>query len=182
MRPTFLRRMIGAAMLDPGTYEEVERDPSATPQALAIVVFSALAAGIGAKGAQDGSTVLAFFAQASVIALLAWAGWALLTYEVGSHLLPAPDTHGDAGELLRTLGFAATPGLLQVFAILPRMRGFVFAVAILWTLAGSVVAVRQALDYRTTTRALAVCVIAALMALSGVIIIGVLFGPAAAAR
>ena len=54
MGATFFRRLMGAAMLDAGIYEEVEADRTATAQALAVVVFSSLAAGIGAKGMEGG--------------------------------------------------------------------------------------------------------------------------------
>ena len=50
-------------MLDSATYEDVERDRSATPQALLVVVLSSLAAGIGARG--TGTQTLHFFANAS---------------------------------------------------------------------------------------------------------------------
>jgi len=177
MRSSFLHRLIGAAMLDRDTYEEIEADATATPQALAVVVMSSVAAAIGAKGMVGGAATLAFFASASVIALLVWATWALVTFEVGARLLPAPDTRADAGELLRTLGFAATPGLVQVVAALPGAKVPVFTIAILWTLAASVVAVRQALDYPSTSRALAVCGLGAFLALSFAVIVGLLFGP-----
>ena len=42
---SFTQRLIGAAALDAAIYEEVEADPSATGQALAVVVLSSLAAG-----------------------------------------------------------------------------------------------------------------------------------------
>jgi Yip1-like protein len=178
MTPTFLRRLFGAAMLDPGTYEEVEADRTATPQALTVVVFSSLAAAIGARGVNGGSATLAFFASASVIALLAWATWALVTFEIGGRLLPTPDTRVDPGELLRTLGFAAAPGLIQVFAVLPRMAVPVFVLAIVWALAASVVAVRQALDYTSTARALAVSSLGITLALAMAIVLGLVFAPA----
>jgi len=177
---TFLHRLIGAAMLDRATYEEVEADSSATPQALAVVVFSSVAAAVGAKGMNGGAATLAFFATASVIALLAWATWALLTFEIGSRLLPTSDTRVDPGELLRTLGFAATPGLIQVFAAIPELRVPVFTLAIVWTLAAGVVAVRQALDFTSTMRALAVCAVGAVLAGAMAMMLGVLFGPTVA--
>jgi hypothetical protein len=34
-------------------------------------------------------------------------------------ILPSAETRVDVGELLRTLGFAATPGLIQVFGVSP---------------------------------------------------------------
>lgn len=177
MGATFLRRLVGAAMLDAGTYEEVEADRTATAQALTIVVCSSLAAGIGARGMNGGSATLAFFASASVIALLTWAAWALLMFQIGSRLLPASETRVDPGELLRTLGFAATPGLIQVFGVLPGARSAVFVLAVVWTLAASVMAVRQALDYTSTARALVVCSLGWILSLAVAMVLGLVFGP-----
>lgn len=177
MGATFFRRLVGAAMLDAGTYEEVEADRTATAQALAVVVCSSLAAGIGARGMNGGSATLAFFASASVIALLTWAAWALLMFQIGSRLLPASETRVDPGELLRTLGFAATPGLIQVFGVLPGARSAVFVLAVVWTLAASVMAVRQALDYTSTARALVVCSLGWILSLAVAMVLGLVFGP-----
>jgi len=174
---TFFRRVIGAAVLDAATYEDVEADRTATPQALAVVVLSSLAAGVGARGATSAGATLTFFARASVIALVAWAGFALLIFEIGARILPAPTTRTDVGELLRTLGFAAAPGLIQVFGIFPGATVPAFSLAIIWALAASVVAVRQALDYASTGRALAVCGLAVLLCAAFVLIAGLLFGP-----
>ena len=152
-------------------------NPTATAQALAVVVFSSLAAGMGASGSNGAAATLTFFATASVIALLTWAAWALVTFEIGSRLLPTPDTHADPGELLRTLGFAASPGLLQVFGVFPGARFPAFAVAIVWALAASVMAVRQSLDYTSTARALAVCAIGLTLSLVFVMAFGLVLGP-----
>ena len=95
----------------------------------------------------------------------------------GARILPVPETHAEVGELLRTLGFAATPGLIQVFGVLPGAKVPVFTVAVVWALAASVVAVRQALDYTSTRRALAVCGLSLLLSLSIAIVLGLLFGP-----
>jgi hypothetical protein len=177
MAETFVRRLIGAAMLDVATYEDVEADRAATPQALAVIVFSSLAAGIGARGSSGGAATLAFFATASVMALITWAAFALMTVEIGARILPTPETRVDVGELLRTLGFAATPGLIQVFGVFPGAKVPVFTLAIVWALAASVVAVRQALDYTSTGRALAVCGLGLLLSAAIAIVLGLLFGP-----
>jgi hypothetical protein len=160
MLVTFLRRLSGAALLDAATYEEIEADPSATPQAFAVVVLSSLAAGIGLNGARGAEATLAFFVVASVLALAAWGTFALITLHVGYRMLPAAGTRSNAGELLRTLGFAAAPGVIQVFALFSPAPIAVCAVAFAWTIAASVVAVRQALDFTSTRRALAVCLVA----------------------
>jgi hypothetical protein len=177
MQSTFLRRLFGAAMLDPVTYEEVEADSSATPQALAVVVFASVAAAIGAKGLNDGAATLLVLRHAGVIALLSWATWALVTFEIGARLMPTPDTHVDPGELLRTLGFAAAPLMLQVLAVMPGARVPVFTVATIWAIAASVVAVKQALDYTSTLRALAVSALGIVLAIVVAVVLGLVFGP-----
>ncbi|MEQ1909080.1 MAG: YIP1 family protein, partial [Vicinamibacterales bacterium] len=159
---TFLQRLIGAAALDAAIYEEVEADPSATPQAMAIVVLSSIAMGIGARGLGAGSSAIAVF---GVIALLTWAAWALLMFEIGARWLPGRKTHSDPYELLRTLGFAATPGFAAVLAAVPLVSVTVLVGASLWMLAAMVVAVRQALDYETTARAAMVCLLGVVLAL-----------------
>ena len=150
---TFVERMIGAARLDPATYEEVEADRAATPQALAVVVLAAVAGGIGVGAGVRGLVVGTLFG------LLGWAVWAWLIYFIGTRWLPEPDTKADAGELLRTMGFATTPGILRVVGIVPVLGPLVTIVAAVWTLVAMVVAVRHALDYRSTGRAIGVCII-----------------------
>ena len=174
---TFARRFIGAAMLDAQTYEEVEADRSATPQALAVVLLSSLAAGIGLKGTDGGAAAIAFVAAASVIGLLAWAAFALVALQIGARLLPTVETRVDAADLLRTLGFAAAPGFIQVAGLLPGAKAPVFLLAGLWTLAASVVAVRQAADYTSTARAAAVCALGWMLSLAVAVVLGLVFGP-----
>lgn len=152
---TLVQRAIGAARLDVATYEEVEHDPGALPQAMTVVVAAALAAGLGAV-AQQGLLGLVLGAAASLIGWFVWAG---VVYLVGTRLLPAPETKAGLGQLLRTTGFAAAPGVLAAGGVVPGIGMLFVLVASLWQLATMVVAVRQALDYPTTGRAVAVCLI-----------------------
>src|ERR1700681_164730 len=172
---TFLQRLIGAMALDVAIYEEVEADRGATTQAFAVVLLSSLAAGIGARGLGENS--LPNIAFISIVSLLAWAAWALITFEIGARIMPEPQTEVDVGELLRTIGFASTPGLLRVIGIVPGVTVPVFAVTAIWMLVAMIVAVRQALDYRSTARAVAVCVIGWVLAIAMAVLLGVLFGP-----
>ena len=153
--PSIQDRMIRAAKLDTQLYEEVEADRGAMGQATAVVILSAVAAGIGnfAQGGVGGILVL------SVGALVSWYIWAFLTYMIGTRLLPEPATRADLGELLRTIGFASTPGLIRVLGIVPGLTDLVFMVAGVWMLIAMVIAVRQALDYESTPRAVGVCLI-----------------------
>jgi hypothetical protein len=172
----YLQRLIGAAALDAGVYEEVEADESATTQAFVTVVLSSAAAGIGARG--FGGNAMVSFVFVSIVSLMAWAAWALVTLEVGIHLLPTGKTHSNIGELLRTLGFASAPGFLRLFGALPGGTTSAFVVSSIWMLAAMVVAVRQSLDYDSTGRAIAVCGIGWLLAIAMAVGLGVVFGPA----
>jgi hypothetical protein len=134
-------RMIGAATLDIQTYEEVEADSTATPQAAAVVAMVAVASGIGVAG--DG---LWAALMAPVAALVGWLIWAGVTYLIGDKILGGTATWG---ELLRTLGFAQSPGVLYLLAILPLVGGLVRLILPFWMLAAGIVAIRQALDFGT---------------------------------
>lgn len=154
-RNSYMRRLVAAAALDPAFYEEIEADRSAIVQATATVILSSAAAAVGARGL--GAHLLTAVAFTTVLALATWAAWALLTFQIGAHVLSQPQTQASAGQLFRTIGFATAPGCLRILGVLPGVAVPVFAVTALWMLAAMVVAVRQALDYTSTWRALAVC-------------------------
>jgi len=148
-------RVIRAAKLDVALYEEVEADKDALGQASGVVLLSSLAAGIGTSlHAGAGGIILG-----AIAALLGWYVWAYLTYLIGTRFLPESQTEADFGQLLRTTGFASSPGLIRVLGIIPGFTGLVFLVASVWMLVAMIIAVRQALDYSGTLRAVGVCVI-----------------------
>ena len=151
----FVNRIVRAAKLDASVYEEVEADTSAMGQAMGVVVLSSLAGGIGfiQIAGLEGMVI------GTAGALLGWYIWAFLTYVIGTKLLPEPQTQADHGELLRTIGFSSAPGLIHVLAILPGLNAIVNFIAGAWMLIAMVIAVRQALDYQSTYRAMGVCLI-----------------------
>jgi hypothetical protein len=151
----FTDRMIRAAKLDVNLFEEVEADKSAMGQAMGVVILSSVAAGIGTIG----TTGLKGLLFGTVTALLAWFIWAFLTYFIGTRLLPEPQTKADYGELLRTIGFSSSPGVLRVLGIIPMLGVIINFLVGIWMLAAMVIAVRQALDYKSTWRAVGVCLI-----------------------
>jgi hypothetical protein len=165
---TLARRMLGAAMLDRATYEEVTADRGATAQALLVVGLVSAALAIGAGSA--------FVAS---LALLAWASWALVTFEVGARLLPESTTHSDVGEMLRTLGFSAAPGVIVAAAVVPFLARPAMVIAGAWMLVSMIVAVRQALDYSSTIRAILVCVVGWILSLTLVLVLGLSWGATA---
>ena len=151
----FGNRIIRAAKLDAALYEEVEADKSALGQAMGVVVLSSIAAGIGSTSEAGLFGMLI----GVVVALVGWYIWAYMTYFIGTRLLAEPQTKADHGELLRTIGFSSSPGLIRVLGIIPVMRDIVFPIAAIWMLVAMIIAVRQALDYSSTLRAIGVCAI-----------------------
>jgi hypothetical protein len=150
----FVDRVIGAAKLNVPTYEEVERDSNATGQAMGVVLLSSAAQAVGSSG--YGATGLIW---GMISALSGWIIWSFLSYIIGTRLLPEPQTRSNLGELLRTTGFASAPGILRIFAFVPIIGWFISLLVLFWMLAAMVIAVRQALDYESTGRAVAVCLI-----------------------
>ena len=151
----FTDRMIRAAKLDVNLYEEVEADKGAMGQAMGVVILSCVAAGIGTIG----TTGIKGLVLGTIVALAGWFIWAFLTYYIGTRLLPEPQTKADYGELLRTIGFSSSPGVLRVLGIVPMLGGILNFIIGIWMLVAMVIAVRQALDYKSTWRAVGVCLI-----------------------
>ena len=168
---SFPERMIGAAKLNIAIYEEVEADGTATGQAMGVVVLSSLAAGVGS--AALGAGVIA----SAVAALLSWVIWAFLTYLVGTRLLPEPQTHADLGQMMRTLGFAQSPGVLRILGGVPGIGPLLLAIVSVWMLVAMVIAVRQALNYTSIWRAAGVCIVAWLAVIVPAVLILGAIGP-----
>ena len=160
----------------------MEADKSATFQAAGVVVLSSLAAGVVvlpslAAGVGAISLGASNFLMAPLLSLISWYVWAYIIYFIGAKIFPEPTTKSDHGELLRTIGFSSAPGLIRVFGFTPELMSVTFIGAQIWMLVAMIIAVRQALDYQSTWRAIGVVVIAQLILLIIVVIIFRLFGP-----
>jgi hypothetical protein len=165
-------RMVRAAKFDTTVYEEVEADANALGQATLVVVISSLAGGIGTIS--EGG--FAGLIGGTIGSLIGWYVWAFLTYYVGTKWLPEPTTQADTGQLLRTLGFASSPGLIRVLGIIPGIGLVALIVAPLWMLGTMVLAVRQALDFSGTGRAIIVCLVGFVVQLAVIVLIFMTFG------
>ena len=162
-------RMIRAARLDPTLYDEVKADPRALPQAVFVVVLSALATGIGFGQGDLGSIGLGM-----LFALFGWWFTAYLAYFIGTRIFPEPKTEPktelqmapqmeprtDAApaDLLRTLGFSNSPGIVRLLAAIPDLAIFVMLATTVWMICASVIAIRHGLSYQSTARAVGVYV------------------------
>lgn len=153
---SFQSRVIGAMMLNVSTYEEVEHDASATPQAAAVVVLASISSALSwALWGGLGNII-----QGTLISLVAWVVGATVVWAIGTKLLPGPKTEADIGQLMRTVGFAQAPGLLAFIAIIPILGVLISLALLVWGIVAWVIAVRQALDYDDTMRAVIVCALA----------------------
>jgi hypothetical protein len=169
---SFAARMWNASLLDADTYEEVEADHSAIGQAVLVVFMAAAAGGVGSfwlhalhRGIPLGVALLPVTLEV-LEPLVLWVGGSFFSYMVGATFFRGPETETDFAEVLRTVGFAFTPGILRVVGFglpsiqatlglgdseMPRIllnTGLEF-----WVLVAGIVAVRQALDF-TTGRAI----------------------------
>jgi hypothetical protein len=154
-----LNKMIRAARLDIDFYEEVEADINATTEALLVVVIASIAGGIGLSLAGLGTgNILYMLIKMSLFALIGWIIWAGITYWVGTTILKGPETSSSYGELLRTIGYSASPGVLRIFVFIPVLGSLIALVSSIWMLTAMIIAVRQALDF-TTGRAIGTCII-----------------------
>jgi len=148
-------RMLRAASLDVSLYNEVENDPRFTSEAFLVVVISSLALGLGSiVNSGVGGIVVG-----TLSALGGWALWSYLTYIIGTTVLRTPETNATWGQLLRTIGYASSPGVIRILALIGPLAAVVIGAAAVWMLITAVIAVRQALDYRSTARAVVVCII-----------------------
>ena len=167
----FFRRFIGTLVLDPSAFEDVEADRAADLQSMLVVVAVCLAGGFAAMGL--GQVGIAGFVTGVIVMLGGWLVWVSIIATLGTTAMAEPQTRSNVHELLRVLGYAASPGVFLAFAAMPAAATVVLPIVSVWMIAAAVLAVRQALDYKGTARAVAVC------AMSFLISFGLLAGLAA---
>ena len=156
---TLTGRMTGAMQADVKTFQEIEADPTAMNQAIAVIVIAGVASLIGNMfriGIMHGVMML-------VANLIGYALWTLLVVLIGTKLMPEPTTKADFNEGFRVIGFTASPGVFNVLAIVPFLGPLISFVVWIWMVVVGVVAVREVLDYSNTGRAIIVCLIAAVI-------------------
>jgi hypothetical protein len=152
-------RMIGAMQADVKTFEEIEADPNAMTQAITVIVIAGVASLVGnffRSGIGGGVAGL-------VGSLLGYALFSFLVFLIGTKVMPEPTTKADFNEAFRTIGFAASPGVFSVLAIIPFIGPLISLLIGIWSLVISVIAVRAVLDYTNTGRAIIVCLISAVI-------------------
>ena len=151
----YFQRLQKAIFLDVNFYEEVEKDKKFTDQAMMTVVLVAVVQGLMIGGLAPIALV-----QGIMGSLIRFVIWAFFIAFVGTRILPEPETESNTGELIRTLGFAYAPGLLVILKVFPFINYFIDTVVLILQIAAMTIAVRQALDFNSTVRAVGVCIVA----------------------
>ena len=153
---SYAERLYKAITLNVEFYESVEADKSLTRQAMMTVALVSVVQGFVVAGIAAPIAL----AQGVLGSIIRWFIWEFFIAFVGTRIMPEPETESDTGELLRTLGFAYAPGLLIVFKFMPIIGIVIDPLVVILQLAAMTMAVRQALDFTSTVRAVGVCIVA----------------------
>ena len=172
-----IQRMIGAALFNAQTYEEIEADQSALGQAIGVVILVTICGIVGGiigdfmDGEASAIGIVWGLIGGLFFGIVRWALWVTIMLMVGGALLRTSGTETSWSELGRVIGFAITPGVLSLFTFVPSVGLLFWLVGFLWTLAAVVVGLRQALDFESTGRAVLVAVISGVIAIVPLLII-----------
>lgn len=148
-------RLLRAAKSDGTVYHELDDDPNAMRQSIGVVLISSLAAGIGSSGVMGWSAIV----SGTFLGVISWYIWGYLTHYIGSKFFPEPGTDVHVGKVLRNIGFSTSPGILRIFGLIPPVFLPLAFIVSIWMLVTMVIAVKEALNYSTTQRAILVCMI-----------------------
>ena len=155
----FLNRFVRAARLDVELYKEIAADPLTLNQAWITVLIYCMAAAWGSFGGVGavGTNI------AMITTLIGWYIWAFFTYFAASRFFR--ENQNDLGRMqrktvIRAMGFASAPGVVRLLGVIPGLGIVILAVATIWMIAASTIAVKQALNFESTYRAAAACIIA----------------------
>jgi len=140
-RMDLVHKMIRAAELDIDFYEEVEKNEEATREALLVVLIVGVSSGIGTIGVSGSIGII----KGLISAVIGWILWSAIIFLTGVLF----NRRVGMGELLRCLGFAYSPHVLNVLGIIPAIGFLISIVVFVWGVAAFVIAVRQALDCET---------------------------------
>jgi hypothetical protein len=162
------QRMLGVFKLSVQNFEEIEADQSATGQAALVVLLVGIVSGLGSLifASTQGTSGLMSFLQSLLSALLGWLVLSAVTWFVGTNFFGGK---ADLGEMLRVLGFAATPLLLGIIPCVGWIVGLV------WYWVAGFIAIRQGLDL-DNTKTLLTIIIGAVAYIIVFMILGVIFG------
>jgi len=150
----FKNRLVRATLLDSDVYRELADDTRAVYQAALAVALASLA---GVAG-HFTWPYIPFSLPDFLGEYTGWMLWAGMTYTVAVLVPVRGKREVGFTTFFRSVGFAASPGMLAVFAPIPGLNGVVYLVAYVWMLAAMIAAVRVVFGFDRVYLAAVVCV------------------------
>lgn len=139
-----LNRAFRAAILQGRLYDELTDEPEEIFYALAIVILSGAALGIGIQfmglPKWEGAPWWLFAAFSVWARVVGWFMWAGVAFIVGTKAFG-----GQAGyrRLLRSIGLTFVPGVLAIFGWIPVVGIILTGLSFLWMFPAAFVAIRE---------------------------------------
>jgi hypothetical protein len=162
-----IQRMLRAARLDPDLFYQVARDDNSIRQAFLIVLIVGACPLLGGIFAGHNLLTILFLAIPSAIgAAGGWIGFSAVAQYVGDRM----GGRTSFEHLLGPVGFAHTPGLLQLFGFFPGAGLAINWIAWIWGFAALTVAVREAMRIPTGKAALVTLLTMLILAIIGFVL------------
>ena len=145
-----LRRIVRSTRLDRAVYRDIAADGDANRDAMSVVIAASLAVGL-AVNAVFNLPVFGIWGTLIVLVLAAeLIGWAIAfpaAYTIVRFVSRSNSTPPVPSCIFRVLAFATAPHLLLVGALIfPAAFSLLSLVALMWTIAGAIVAIRSVLQ------------------------------------
>jgi len=123
-----------------------------------VSLATGIGAGIAGLAAKGGLWFVWGLFIGVITSIVGWLAWSFSAYILGTKVFKGPETSATWSELLRTIGFSNSPGILRFFSFILFLEGLISFAASVWALIAGVIAVRQALDF-STSRAIVTCIL-----------------------
>ncbi len=150
-------RAVRAVLLERAVFREIAGDPSSVRPALAVAAFVSLAAAAGRFSWRADPIIVYVFARDAIAAFTVWLGAALGLHYAGAAVMPGRTGDANVRRTLRVLGFAAAPGVLMIFGLIPGMTGTVDLIVLCWMLAAGLRAAPAVFRRRLSLALAAAC-------------------------
>jgi len=152
--PPFIFRMVRAAKLDVKFDEGKEDYKVNNLQACLCVILTSLATstGFGIAWIFKWAGLWSIWVLLIILiySIFAWLLFSFFTYFIGNRLIKSPDNKVTFGELSRTIGFSASPGVFGFFVFIPTVGVFIWLGATIWALISGVVLVKNKMNFSPT--------------------------------
>jgi len=147
---TLFIKIYRALTFDENFYRELENDRTNISHAILVVLIVGICNGLGTLNIVSTSIL-----REIIFNLIGWFVWSFIIYLIGVKIL---NMTSDFVELLLYLGFAFSPGIINIFGLIPNLTYYVLIISLFWTILTFIYATKYALNCNFM-KAFAVCVV-----------------------